>query len=102
MKSSPADPAIVVDARVTETMLVISVRDFGPGLPLNVKGKDIDLFAKFTRGHSESSTRGVGLGLAICKAIIDAHRGTITAAQAVGGGAQFTFTLPRTPPPDMP
>ena len=102
VKSSPADPAIVVDARVTETMLVISVRDFGPGLPLNVKGKDIDLFAKFTRGHSESSTRGVGLGLAICKAIIDAHRGTITAAQAVGGGAQFTFTLPRTPPPDMP
>ncbi|MDO8774747.1 MAG: ATP-binding protein, partial [Burkholderiaceae bacterium] len=53
-------------------------------------------------GQNESSTRGVGLGLAICKAIVDAHRGQITAAQAEGGGAEFTVTLPRTPPPEMP
>jgi two-component system sensor histidine kinase KdpD len=80
----------------------MTVRDFGPGLPLSVKGKESDLFAKFTRGHNESSTRGVGLGLAICKAILDAHRGKISAAQAAGGGAEFTFTLPRNPPPETP
>lgn len=101
-RSSPSEPAIVVGASITPTMLVIKVRDFGPGLPMNVKGKEDDLFAKFTRGHHESSTRGVGLGLAICKAIMDAHRGKITAAQAAGSGAEFTFTLPRNPPPETP
>jgi two-component system sensor histidine kinase KdpD len=98
----PSEPSILVSASITASTLVMTVRDFGPGLPLNVKGKEEDLFAKFTRGHSESSTRGVGLGLAICKAIIDAHRGKITAAQATGGGAEFTFTLPRNPPPETP
>jgi two-component system sensor histidine kinase KdpD len=44
----------------------------------------------------------VGLGLAICKAIIDAHRGTIRAGNAPGGGAQFSFRLPRRPPPAAP
>jgi two-component system sensor histidine kinase KdpD len=102
MNHPPAEPAIIVSASVTSTMLVMTVRDFGPGLPLSVKGKEDDLFAKFTRGHNESSTRGVGLGLAICKAIIDAHRGKIRAAQAAGGGAEFTFTLPRNPPPEAP
>jgi two-component system, OmpR family, sensor histidine kinase KdpD len=102
VKHPPAEPAIVVSASITANKLVMTVRDFGPGLPLNVKGKEDDLFAKFTRGHSESSTRGVGLGLAICKAIIDAHRGKISAAQAAGGGAEFTFTLPSNPPPEVP
>ena len=98
--SVPSEPAIIVSASITPTMLVVTVRDFGPGLPMNVKGKEDELFAKFTRGHNESSTRGFGLGLAICKAIIDAHLGKITAAQAAGGGAEFTFTLPRNPPPE--
>jgi len=98
--SVPSEPAIVVSASITPTMLVVTVRDFGPGLPMSVKGKEDELFAKFTRGHNESSTRGFGLGLAICKAIIDAHLGKITAAQAAGGGAEFTFTLPRNPPPE--
>jgi two-component system sensor histidine kinase KdpD len=97
-----AEPAVVVSARTTATTLEFSVRDFGPGLPRTAGGKTEELFAKFTRGQNESSTRGVGLGLAICKAIVDAHRGHITAAQAEGGGAEFTVTLPRTPPPEMP
>ncbi|OIQ72457.1 sensor protein KdpD [mine drainage metagenome] len=102
VRNPPSEPAIVVSASITATMLVVTVRDFGPGLPMTVKGKEDDLFSKFTRGHSESSTRGVGLGLAICKAIIDAHHGKITAAQAVGVGAEFTFTLPRNSPPGTP
>ena len=95
-------PAIVVSATVTPLTLEITVRDFGPGLPASSKGLEHQLFEKFTRGRSESSTRGVGLGLAICRAILKAHQGEIQAAQASGGGAQFTLTLPRTPPPAPP
>jgi two-component system sensor histidine kinase KdpD len=62
-------------------------------------GPDSGLFDKFTRGQSESATPGVGLGLAICKAVIEAHRGQISAGNAAGGGAEFTVTLPRRPPP---
>jgi two-component system sensor histidine kinase KdpD len=101
-RNNSSVPAIVVRANIEENKLVMAVRDFGPGLTLHAQGSESSLFAKFTRGHSESSTRGVGLGLAICKAIIDAHHGTITAAQAMGGGAEFTLTLPRHPLPRAP
>ena len=93
---------IVVRAHVTASALVITVADHGPGLPASVKGNAQSLFDKFTRGAAESATPGVGLGLAICKAVVDAHRGQIVASNAPGGGAEFTLTLPRKPPPAMP
>jgi two-component system sensor histidine kinase KdpD len=93
---------IELRARAMADALVLVVADHGPGLPASVKGHGQYLFDKFTRGAVESATPGVGLGLAICKAVVDAHRGTISAANASGGGAEFTLTLPRKPPPDMP
>jgi two-component system sensor histidine kinase KdpD len=98
----PRSPAIELAARVTDNTLELTVRDFGAGLPAAVAGREETLFDKFTRGKSESATRGVGLGLAICKAIVQAHRGTISAAQADGGGARFRITLPRSAPPPGP
>jgi two-component system sensor histidine kinase KdpD len=95
----PHQPAICVSARANATSLELAVRDFGPGLPSGVAGHEHTLFDKFTRGKSESSTRGVGLGLAICKAIVEAHKGSIRAGQASGGGAEFSLLLPRTEPP---
>ncbi len=92
---------IEVRARTTDDALVLTVRDHGPGLPASVKGREAQLFEKFTRGQAESATPGVGLGLAICKAIVDAHRGQITAANAADGGAEFSITLPRRPPPEV-
>jgi len=92
-------PAICVSARVTVNTLEIKVRDFGPGLPSSSLGHEHTLFDKFTRGQTESSTRGVGLGLAICKAIVEAHKGKISATQADGGGAEFGISLPRSTPP---
>jgi two-component system sensor histidine kinase KdpD len=67
------------------------VDDNGPGLPPG----DLELlFAKFQRGRDETSAGGAGLGLAICRAIINAHGGRITAARRPEGGAHFEFTLP--------
>ncbi|MES2878032.1 MAG: DUF4118 domain-containing protein [Pseudomonadota bacterium] len=102
VSAAPHPQPIRVSARVTPTALVISVRDHGPGLPADSIGHEQVLFDKFTRGKSESATPGVGLGLAICKAVVEAHRGSITASQAAGGGAEFTLTLPRKPPPEVP
>ena len=97
---------IVIRAYVTADTLVMTVADHGPGLPASVRGNEHSLFDKFTRGTVESATPGVGLGLAICKAVVDAHRGQISAGNWSGpgpvGGAEFTVTLPRKPPPGIP
>jgi len=92
-------PPLVVGARATGDALLLWVRDHGPGLPAAVRGHEHQLFDKFTRGQVESATPGVGLGLAICKAIVDAHGGRIAAVNAAEGGAEFTVTLPRREPP---
>jgi len=76
--------------------ITVWVEDNGPGLPA---GKEDELFKKFTRGRKESATPGVGLGLAICRAIVEAHGGTMRAENRQGGGARFLFTVPRGKPP---
>ena len=54
-----------------------------------------ELFEKFERGQKESPVSGVGLGLAICRAIVHLYGGEIRAStRAAGGGARFEFTLP--------
>ncbi|HKD53837.1 MAG TPA: sensor histidine kinase KdpD [Steroidobacteraceae bacterium] len=71
----------------------VTVDDDGPGLPA---GDPARLFDKFQRGQEEGSVIGVGLGLAICQAIVRAHGGQIEAQRREGGGARFVFTLPAT------
>jgi two-component system sensor histidine kinase KdpD len=71
----------------------VTVDDDGPGLPA---GDPARLFDKFQRGQEEGSVVGVGLGLAICQAIVRAHGGHIEALRRDGGGARFTLTLPAT------
>jgi two-component system sensor histidine kinase KdpD len=87
---------ISITATAGVDAITIRVADRGPGLP---KGREATLFDKFTRGHAESATPGVGLGLAICRAIVEAHHGRIEARNREGGGAEFMFTLPRSAPP---
>ena len=98
-KYTPEGTAITIDAQASGGNLVVSVSDTGPGIP---KGKEESIFQKFTRGVRESSTPGVGLGLAISKAIVDAHHGHIRAKSGPEGGARFTFTLPLGTPPVAP
>ncbi len=87
---------IVIRAEVRQDKLIIAVLDNGPGIP---PGKEAQIFEKFTRGHDESAVPGVGMGLAICRAIIEMHQGKISAANLAEGGACFTVTLPFTPAP---
>ena len=102
VKGTVQDPLVYVSAALTPHTLELKVRDFGPGLPRTDKNADLDIFEKFTRGKSESTTRGVGLGLAICKAIVHAHDGEISARNHSDGGAEFTVLLPRNQPPTLP
>jgi two-component system sensor histidine kinase KdpD len=98
-KYTPPGSTVTLSAQVDGDQLSVSVADNGPGLPA---GREEAVFQKFTRGERESSTPGVGLGLSICRAIIESHQGRISAAQRPGGGAIFTFTLPLgTPPPAL-
>jgi two-component system, OmpR family, sensor histidine kinase KdpD len=98
-KYTPAGSCIVITAEIKGGFLEVAVIDNGPGLPV---GKEELVFEKFTRGQRESAIPGVGLGLAICRAITLAHGGIIRSGQASGGGASIIFTLPLGTPPAMP
>ncbi len=98
-KYTPAGSTIRLTAATSNKDLLVSVTDNGPGLP---KGQEEAIFEKFTRGERESATSGVGLGLAICRAIVEAHKGKIWAENNPAGGARFSFTLPLGIPPDLP
>jgi two-component system, OmpR family, sensor histidine kinase KdpD len=92
-RHTPPGTKITIAASLDGDSVRIDVDDTGPGLPA---GDPELLFAKFQRGRDEGNTGGAGLGLAICRSIIQAHGGTITATQRPGGGARFEFTLPAT------
>lgn len=95
-KYSPPGSRVGIEAHVRDGMLEVAVSDSGPGFVLD---KGSALFEMFVRGEPESSKPGVGLGLAICSAIIEAHAGSITATNLPQGGACVTFTLPLGEPP---
>jgi len=90
-KYTPPDASVQIIARRAGQEMRVTVADNGPGIR---PGQEAEIFNKFTRGVRESSTNGVGLGLAICKTIVEAHGGTIGASNRPGNGVAFTFTLP--------
>ncbi|WP_321942775.1 DUF4118 domain-containing protein [Burkholderia cenocepacia] len=107
-KYTPPDTSLDIGAeRVTDDgqpFVRVHVDDHGPGLPA---GMETRIFDKFTRGEKESATPGIGLGLAICRAIVEAHGGKIgalnrTAPDGHVTGARFWFTLPVDTPPAAP
>ena len=92
-KYTPPNASVTITAHGVGTEMRVTVADNGPGLR---PGSEQEIFNKFTRGVRESSISGVGLGLAICKAIVEAHGGAISAMNREGHGAAFNFTLPLT------
>jgi K+-sensing histidine kinase KdpD len=92
-KYSPPDEAISVDIRADQTTVTVAVRDGGPGLPPT----DLErVFDKFYRTDSSDAqvAYGYGLGLYVCRQLVEAQKGRIWAENAPDGGAIFSFSLP--------
>ncbi|CNB12335.1 two-component system sensor histidine kinase KdpD [Yersinia similis] len=87
-----------IRAEVQGEWLNVDVWDNGPGVTI---GQEDLIFDKFSRGNKESAIPGVGLGLAICRAIIDVHGGRIWVEKRQEGGASFRFVLPLEKAPEI-
>ena len=97
-KYTPAGSRITIAARRSNDLVRVAVEDDGPGLPV---GRESAIFRKFERGDKEGQTPGVGLGLTIARAIVQAHGGDIRGENGSSGGARFEFTLPIGTPPSV-
>jgi signal transduction histidine kinase len=93
LKYSPAGSTITVELHHGKGTWAFSVKDQGPGIPENERDK---LFKDFGRLSVKTTggEKSTGLGLAICRKIVDAHRGTITAENLPKRGCEFRVTLP--------
>ena len=96
-KYTPPESRIGISAVQHGRKVLIFVRDNGPGFQA---GQERQVFEKFFRGKTDG-IRGAGLGLAICKAIVERHHGVISASNSSNGGATITIELPMelAPPP---
>ncbi len=98
-KYTPAGSAVDVSAHQEQDVVVIEVADRGPGIPKELSDK---IFEKFYRLPGEHAGGGAGLGLAICRGIVEAHGGRIAVKAREGGGSTFSFSVPiEGPPPDL-
>ena len=93
LKYTEADSEIVIELERSGSMAQLSVADNGPGIPDEEKSR---IFDKFYRGMNKiaDNRRSLGLGLYLCKAIIEAHGGKISVKDKEPKGAVFSFTLP--------
>lgn len=96
LKYTPPASPITITARNIDGAIAVEVADRGPGLPPGTEQRVFDKFFRAAPQHGQ----GVGLGLAICEAIVRAHGGAMNAKNRADGGAIFRFTLPLegTPP----
>ena len=97
LKYTPASSPIEIAAWASPDAVTVEVADRGPGLPDEDTLRIFDKFYRVTRAGTSS---GIGLGLAICRGMVEAHGGRIWAQNRSGGGVAFRFTLPLggTPP----
>jgi two-component system sensor histidine kinase KdpD len=89
IKYTPPETPIELSAHVKDKEIIVEIADRGAGIPA---GEEEKIFDKFVRGTATGG--GIGLGLTICRAIIQAHGGRIKAENRRDGGAVFSFSLP--------
>lgn len=93
IKYTPSDSQITITAKKSKKMVCVSVADNGNGIPDEQKSRVFDMFYTGTNKIADCR-RSIGLGLSLCKSIVNAHGGEITITDNVPHGAIFTFTLP--------
>lgn len=100
LRYSPESTPIEIEASQHEGMVRVRVSNRGPGLD---PGEERKVFERFYRGKAaQGESRGMGLGLYICKGVVEAHRGRIWAESVAPRGAAFLFSLPAAPRPEVP
>lgn len=93
VKNTQEGSLIRVSSSRRENEILVSVSDNGPGIPEEVKPRIFELF--YTgRSKIADGRRGLGLGLPLCKSIVEAHGGVLTLSDNIPSGCCFTFTLP--------
>ncbi len=93
IKYSPHDSQITISGEIKNEHIQVSIADEGQGIPQAELGKIFNAFYRISDSDAQN-VRGAGLGLTICKAIVEAHGGSIWAENAQGKGNIFYFTLP--------
>ena len=93
VKFSPGGETVAVDATIERDRLLLSVADRGPGVDRNDAERIFERFYQTSAGRAVSG-RGAGLGLTICREVVQAHRGRIAVVPREGGGSVFMVELP--------
>jgi len=96
-KYAPAETEIDIDVYRGKTFVQVAVADRGPGMPSSTLAHLFEPFYRVMDGQPRP--RGLGLGLAVVKGLVEAHGGRVFAENRAGGGARFVFVLPITEPP---
>ena len=91
---TPAGTPVVVSVAAVGESIRLAVSDRGPGVPPELRGRIFERFARTGESDASRPARSSGLGLAIVRAVTQAHHGTVEVGDAEGGGAVFTVTLP--------
>jgi signal transduction histidine kinase len=94
IKFTPADGIITVECSADDRLTRLAVRDTGCGIPEEHLGRIFDPFVQVDRNRVESRQRGVGLGLAISRELVQAMGGELTVTSEPGVGSVFTISLP--------
>lgn len=96
IKFSPQGGFVKVTAGIEGTGVKFMVADRGPGIPQHFRGTIFERYKQLPQ-EKEVKKRGFGLGLAICKALVEEHKGTIGVESEVGKGSKFWFRVPQMP-----
>jgi signal transduction histidine kinase len=92
IKYTPESGRVTITTRNEPGQVVVIFRDTGIGIPLDEQDK---IWTRLYRGDKSRSQRGLGLGLSLVKAVVEAHGGTIAVSSTVGTGSEFTAVLPK-------
>ena len=91
---SPNEAQVTVTVSQEHGRPRIVVDDRGPGVPIELRERIFEPFARAATQIDRTTGKGLGLGLAICRRIVNGHRGSVTCVDRPGGGARFIVDLP--------